>query len=65
MRLLSEASRMAVERDISLAVAISLMPDIAELLTPEQIAALDVPEEYLGSAEEFRRALLGDQGEED
>jgi 3-carboxy-cis,cis-muconate cycloisomerase len=56
--LLSEASRIAVERDIPLAVAISLMPDIAELLTPEQIAALDVPEEYLGSAEEFRRALL-------
>lgn len=56
--LLSEASRLAVERDIPLAVAISLMPDIAELLTPEQIAALDVPEDYLGSAEEFRRALL-------
>jgi 3-carboxy-cis,cis-muconate cycloisomerase len=58
--LLSEASRMAVERDVSLAVAISLMPDIAELLTPEQLAALDVPEDYLGSAEEFRRALLKD-----
>ncbi|HVW11071.1 MAG TPA: lyase family protein [Bryobacteraceae bacterium] len=56
--LLSEASRIAVERDIPLAVAISLMPDIAELLTAEQIAALDVPEDYLGSAEEFRRALL-------
>jgi adenylosuccinate lyase len=58
--LLSEASRLALERDIPLAVAISLMPDIAELLTPEQIAALDVPEDYLGCAEEFRRALLED-----
>jgi 3-carboxy-cis,cis-muconate cycloisomerase len=58
--LLSEASRIALDRDIPLAVAISLMPDIAELLTAEQIAALDVPEDYLGSAEEFRRALLGD-----
>jgi 3-carboxy-cis,cis-muconate cycloisomerase len=58
--LLSEASRIAIEREIPLAVAISLMPDIAELLTPEQIAALDVPEDYLGSAEKFRRGLLGD-----
>jgi len=56
--LLSEASRIVLERGIPLAAAINLMPDIAELLTPEQIAALDVPEEYLGSAEEFRRALL-------
>ncbi len=56
--LLADASRMATEQGISLATAAREIPLLAELLTPEQIAGLDVPEDYLGSAEIFRKQLL-------
>ncbi len=56
--LLSEASGIALAHGISLAEAVLQMPELAGLLTPEQIAGLDVPEEYLGAAELFRKQLL-------
>jgi 3-carboxy-cis,cis-muconate cycloisomerase len=36
----------------------TLRDGLAQLLTPEQLAALDSPEDYLGAAEIFRRRLL-------
>lgn len=43
---------------VSLADAVQRIPELSDLLTPEQIASLDSPEDYLGSAEIFRTNLL-------
>lgn len=51
--LVSEACRNQPLRD-----ALARNPQAASALTPEQIAAIDRPEEYLGAAEVFRRRLL-------
>jgi len=56
--LLAAASRRALEEKLTLAQVVRGMPDIAELLTPEQIDGLDVAENYLGAAEIFRKQLL-------
>jgi 3-carboxy-cis,cis-muconate cycloisomerase len=56
--LVAEASRMAREDGISLVEALRRIPEFAGLLTREQITGLDVPEDYLGSAELFRQRLL-------
>jgi hypothetical protein len=34
------------------------LPDTARLLPADQLRTIDVPEEYLGEAEAFRRRLL-------
>ena len=57
-KLLSDAARMAAEQGMSLAEVVRGTPELAELLAPEQIAGLDIPEEYLGCAEIFRQQLL-------
>jgi 3-carboxy-cis,cis-muconate cycloisomerase len=56
--LVSEACRIAVAHGISVAEAVLQLPAFVGLLTPEQIAGLDIPENYLGSAETFRKQLL-------
>jgi 3-carboxy-cis,cis-muconate cycloisomerase len=38
----------------------TLREGLAHLLTPEQLASIDSPEDYLGAAETFRRRLLGE-----
>ena len=48
-------------RDQPLREGLAQNPQAASLLTPQQIAAIDRPEEYLGAAEIFRRRLLGDK----
>ena len=55
-RLLAEAAASG----LPFGEALWQQPEIAALLSPEQIAAIDAPEDYLGAAEEFRRKLLED-----
>jgi 3-carboxy-cis,cis-muconate cycloisomerase len=43
-----------------LAAVLAEIPEVASNLSPEQLGELETPEQYLGSAEIFRRALLKD-----
>ena len=55
---LEQATRRALETGRPLKEVLAETPEAARVLTPDQIAALDSPEEYLGSAEIFRQQLL-------
>jgi 3-carboxy-cis,cis-muconate cycloisomerase len=57
-RLLSKAAQDALATGKSFRHILSAMPEVASLLTAEQLQTLDKPEDYLGAAEEFRRKLL-------
>jgi 3-carboxy-cis,cis-muconate cycloisomerase len=57
-RLLAEASREALASARPFREVLRLRPEIASLLTAEQIDSLDLAEDYLGMAEEFRKRLL-------
>jgi 3-carboxy-cis,cis-muconate cycloisomerase len=57
-RLLEEAVRQTTAEGRTLASVLSEMPQVTQVLTPEQIATLQTPEDYLGSAESFRVDLL-------
>jgi 3-carboxy-cis,cis-muconate cycloisomerase len=54
-QLLSGIARRVVEEDITLTEA------VRTLLTPEEIEGLEVPEDYLGAAEMFRKRLLSQE----
>lgn len=60
-KLLEEAARKAIEQKRSLREVLGEMPEIRRLPDLAFLENLDVPEEYLGVAEEFRTRLLGTQ----
>jgi adenylosuccinate lyase len=45
---------------VGFAAALRKLPDVSGLLTAEDLRTIDVPEEYLGAAEELRIALLNE-----
>ena len=57
-RLMEEAARQSAATGRTLAEVLAGMADVARLLTPDQLAGLQTPEDYLGSAEAFRVRLL-------
>ena len=57
-RLLAKASQDALASGKSFREILGAMPEVASLLTAEQLENLDKPEDYLGAAEEFRKKLL-------
>ena len=59
-QLLAVASRQALESEQPFREVLRGTPEIAALLTPQQIDAIDRPEDYLGVTEHFRRKLLED-----
>lgn len=63
--LLADAAREAAQTARPLREILCQKPDIGSLLTAEQIENIDNPEDYLGSAEEFRKRLLEDQDASD
>jgi 3-carboxy-cis,cis-muconate cycloisomerase len=56
--LVSRAVENARRDDVSLAAALGRMPELADLLSREDISGMDVPEDYLGVSEQLRQALL-------
>jgi 3-carboxy-cis,cis-muconate cycloisomerase len=63
-KILEEASREAVKQKRSLADVLGGIKEVAEHLSTEMIRRLDVAENYLGSAEVFRkRQVDNDQGQ--
>ena len=57
-RLLAEAVRQAIETAKPLRDVVSAHPVLSTLLSRAQIESLDIPEDYLGATELFRRRLL-------
>ena len=57
-KLLEEAVRKSIENEQSLGEVLGEMPEITRLLDHATLEGLDVPENYLGAAEEFRLRLL-------
>jgi 3-carboxy-cis,cis-muconate cycloisomerase len=58
--LLADAARDAIQTNRPMLEILQGNPQIASILTPEQLANLDRPEDYLGAAEHFRKILLED-----
>jgi 3-carboxy-cis,cis-muconate cycloisomerase len=57
-RLVENAVAQASAAGPTLAQVLATMPEVTEFLTPAQLASLETPEDYLGSAQQFRRRLL-------
>jgi 3-carboxy-cis,cis-muconate cycloisomerase len=61
-KLMNEAAQRAGQSGRKLVDVIVEMPEVQAALSAEEIATIDKPEEYLGSAETFRKHLLNDRG---
>jgi 3-carboxy-cis,cis-muconate cycloisomerase len=59
--LLAQAARESAATGRMFADVVRGTPAIADLLSPEELRDFDLPEDYLGSAEELRRRLLEEQ----
>jgi 3-carboxy-cis,cis-muconate cycloisomerase len=57
-RIMEEASRRSAAQRRHLSEVLGEMPEVAKVLDSSAIRRLEVPEEYLGVAEEFRQRLL-------
>jgi 3-carboxy-cis,cis-muconate cycloisomerase len=62
-RLLGEATRKSVAQGMHLSAVLSEMPEVTSQIEPSTLRQLELPEQYLGSAEAFRKALLISSGE--
>lgn len=57
-KLLEEATRKSVTQGKHLSKVLAEMPDVSSHIEPSTLRQLELPEQYLGSAETFREALL-------
>jgi 3-carboxy-cis,cis-muconate cycloisomerase len=57
-KLLDDATRQSVTQKRRLAEVLAEMPEVARHLEPATLQAIERPEEYLGSADSFRKHLL-------
>jgi 3-carboxy-cis,cis-muconate cycloisomerase len=57
-KLLDEATRRSVPQGRRLYEVLGEMPEVSRHLDQETLKKLEAPEEYLGSAEAFRKRLL-------
>ncbi|MGH9538493.1 MAG: 3-carboxy-cis,cis-muconate cycloisomerase [Terriglobales bacterium] len=58
-KLLDDATRKSVSQKRHLTEVLSEMPEVTRHMDSATLKKLEVPEEYLGSADAFRRGLLG------
>jgi len=61
-KILEDATRKSLKQGQHLARVLGGMPEVAQHLDAAELRRLAVPEEYLGSAEAFRKALLSSPG---
>lgn len=59
-RILEEASRRSLAQTRRLVDVLREMPEVTSRIDPAALAEIDVPEQYLGVAEIFRKRLLAD-----
>jgi 3-carboxy-cis,cis-muconate cycloisomerase len=62
--LLDEATRLTVMHGRHLREVLGEMPEVTRHLDPETLLKIETPEEYLGSANEFRLRLLADASDD-
>jgi len=63
-KILDEAVRRSVKEGMHLAAVLAKIPEVTAHLGPAELRQLETPEEYLGSAELFRRALISQSDRE-
>jgi 3-carboxy-cis,cis-muconate cycloisomerase len=63
-KILDEAVRRSVKEGMHLAAVLAKIPEVTAHLGPAELKQLETPEEYLGSAELFRRALISQSDRE-
>ena len=61
-KILEGAARKSVNEGRNLAAILAEIPEVTSCLSVVQLKQLEIPEQYLGSAETFRRALLAESG---
>ena len=49
----------------NLAAVLAEIPEVTAQLSADELKQLETPEQYLGSAEAFRKALIAESGRED
>lgn len=57
-KLLADATRQSVQQKRRLMEVLEQIPEVTRVIPPAVLQTLDTPEEYLGSAGEFRKRLL-------
>jgi 3-carboxy-cis,cis-muconate cycloisomerase len=57
-KLVEEATRRSVAQRKSLSLVLAKMPEVASRIDAAKLRQLEAPEQYLGAAETFRRALI-------
>ena len=63
-KILEGAARKSVNENRKLAAVLAEIPEVIAHLSRSELEQLEVPEQYLGSAEAFRAALLAESGQE-
>jgi 3-carboxy-cis,cis-muconate cycloisomerase len=63
-KLLEGAARRSVNENTNLAAVLAEMPEVIAHLSAAELKQLETPEQYLGSAEAFRKALIAESGRE-
>jgi 3-carboxy-cis,cis-muconate cycloisomerase len=63
-KVLEAATRKSVSEGRNLAVVLAEFPEVTVHLSPTELKQLDIPEQYLGSAEAFREALIAESNRE-
>jgi len=64
-KILKAAARKSVSEGRNLAAVLADIPEVTAHLGPVELEQLEMPEQYLGSAEAFREALVAESIEED
>ena len=64
-KILEGAARKSVNENRNLAAVLAEIPEVNAQLSADELKQLETPEQYLGSAEAFRKALIAESGRED
>lgn len=64
-KILETAARKSVNEGRNLAAVLAEIPEVTAHLSPADLERLEVPEQYLGSAEDFRKALVVESAKDD
>jgi len=64
-KIVQGAARKSVDENRNLAVVLAEIPEVNAQLSAEELKQLETSEQYLGSAEAFRKALIAEPSQED
>jgi 3-carboxy-cis,cis-muconate cycloisomerase len=64
-KIIEAAAKRSIKEEKNLAAILAEIPEAAAHLTPAELKQLEAPEQYLGSAEAFRQALIADNDDKE